>query len=123
MEGAKNEGDCGKGVPTSRGRKKVMLDLVNRKDTCNDSKTICALDGRCSRVGFRTLPDQVSSSVYLLHIHAMSNATETSSTNAPTKEETQPTLGVLEEDDEFEEFGAQGLYMRNLICFSFLKIA
>jgi len=37
----------------------------------------------------------------------MSNAAETSSTNAPTKEETQPTLGVLEEDDEFDEFSAQ----------------
>ena len=40
----------------------------------------------------------------------MSKAAEASSTNAPTKEETQPTLGVLEEDDEFEEFAVQGSY-------------
>jgi 26 proteasome complex subunit DSS1 len=39
----------------------------------------------------------------------MSKPAETASTNAPTKEETQPTLGVLEEDDEFEEFAVQGM--------------
>jgi len=37
----------------------------------------------------------------------MSKQAESSPTNAPTKEETQPTLGVLEEDDEFEEFAVQ----------------
>jgi hypothetical protein len=31
-----------------------------------------------------------------------------SSTNQPTKEDAIPGLGVLEEDDEFEEFPVQG---------------
>jgi hypothetical protein len=39
----------------------------------------------------------------------MSKQTEPSSSNtAPTKEDTQPGLGILEDDDEFEEFVAQG---------------
>ena len=33
---------------------------------------------------------------------------DTSSTNQPTKEDAIPGLGVLEEDDEFEEFPVQG---------------
>ena len=33
---------------------------------------------------------------------------ESSSTNQPTKEDVIPGLGVLEEDDEFEEFPVQG---------------
>jgi len=33
---------------------------------------------------------------------------ESSSSNQPTKEDTIPGLGVLEEDDEFEEFPVQG---------------
>ena len=33
-----------------------------------------------------------------------------SSTNQPTKEDTIPGLGVLEEDDEFEEFPVQGTH-------------
>jgi 26 proteasome complex subunit DSS1 len=37
---------------------------------------------------------------------------ESSSTNQPTKEDVIPGLGVLEEDDEFEEFPVQGEYVR-----------
>ena len=35
---------------------------------------------------------------------------DNSSTNQPTKEDAIPGLGVLEEDDEFEEFPVQGKY-------------
>lgn len=44
------------------------------------------------------------------------------------EDDAQPTLGVLEEDDEFEEFAVAGTYITPiegldglLICFVFLK--
>ena len=42
-----------------------------------------------------------------IHSPAMSKV-DNSSTNQPTKEDAIPGLGVLEEDDEFEEFPVQG---------------
>ena len=42
-----------------------------------------------------------------IHPPAMSKV-DSSSTNQPTKEDAIPGLGVLEEDDEFEEFPVQG---------------
>ena len=44
-----------------------------------------------------------------VHPPAMSKV-ESSSTSQPTKEDAIPGLGVLEEDDEFEEFPVQGKY-------------
>jgi hypothetical protein len=46
----------------------------------------------------------------------MSKQAESSSVNAPTKEETQPGLGILEDDDEFEEFVAQGSFCAIIMC-------
>ena len=45
--------------------------------------------------------------IYTVHPPAMSKV-DSSSTNQPTKEDAIPGLGVLEEDDEFEEFPTQG---------------
>jgi 26 proteasome complex subunit DSS1 len=50
---------------------------------------------------------------------------ESSSTNQPTKEDVIPGLGVLEEDDEFEEFPVQGKHadvpnFRNMSYASFV---
>ena len=74
------------------------------------------------------LPESLASLIYgvissTFHPPAMSKV-ESSSTNQPTKEDAIPGLGVLEEDDEFEEFPVQGkhactLSLRSLSYASF----
>jgi len=47
---------------------------------------------------------------------------DNSSTNQPTKEDAIPGLGVLEEDDEFEEFPVQGEYARSELPICVLRV-
>lgn len=46
----------------------------------------------------------------------MSKVDNSPTTNQPTKEDAIPGLGVLEEDDEFEEFPVQGEHPHVLPC-------